>query len=268
VWWSPWNYTKVLFILTRYIPIFNMFLFVRSHLIIGTSTNLCVAIVPLEIWLLTASLIISQAVLLIRTWAVWNRDWRIGLLFVALLMGCVIFMIIENTLFSVSVTFKPPPYKEFRGCFMTDDHMSLFGEVITLASIDAVILISMTISALRTYRWGNNGKLTKLVHRDAILYYIYIILCWLASVKIVGTGINCLLIIMSALPSALHSIFTSRIIFNLRGMASPEGTTIGLHSDHLEMSGDIVFRISYDDDVELDVTSDTEVDRRSVLDDP
>ena len=50
-------------------------------------------------------------------------------------------------------------------------------------------------------------------------------------------------------------------------MARQEGTTIGLHSDYSEMSGDIVFRISYDDDVELDVASDTEVDLRSV-DDP
>jgi len=238
VWLSPWNYTKVLFILVRYLPMINIYFLLNVQLLPDVSQKSCEVTLPIATWLLNAGIISAEAILAIRTWAVWRKDKRIGLLLTALLTCGVILSSICTNRFTHSLNFVPPLYPGYRGCFSSDAGTSLFETFIILALMDGVVLILMLISAFRAYRSGDRGELTNVIHKDAIVFYAYLMLCSIVSVIVTELYPTSLATMLSPLQGAFHSIFTCRIIFNIRRVARRDivaDTSVGLHSDYIEM---------------------------------
>jgi len=181
VWSSPWNYTKILFFLTRYLPIINIPFFLEVELMPDVGPDLCRVMLQTTSWILTAEFVFSEAVLLIRTWAVWRRDQRIGILLFALISCCTVLGFVSTVQFLHSQKFEPPPYRGYRGCFYTQVSTSLLKIMIGLAVVDGVFLTLMMMSAFRAYKSGDHGELTNVIHRDAIVFYVYLLVCSTAS---------------------------------------------------------------------------------------
>jgi len=181
VWYSPWTYTKVLFLLTRYLPMANAYFILYDQLFLNTSADLCPKTFIVNIWLLTFGIISAEIILMVRTWAVWNRDRRIGLILVINLVGGVISSTVGAGLFMDSVTSLPSPYPGFRGCFFSGTVKYLVQSIMTLVVMDAVVLILMMISAYRSYKCGNSPELSNVIHRDAILFYFFMLVCSIQS---------------------------------------------------------------------------------------
>ena len=94
-----------------------------------------------------------EAILMIRTWAVWKRDWRFGVLFFGLLIGSTVVSSVNISgylkalrctsycvyvsLFDFSAFLDGPPlYPGFRGCIVTNFSESLLAQFIILTSVD------------------------------------------------------------------------------------------------------------------------------------
>lgn len=243
VWLSPWNYSKTLFLLARYTPAISMYFSLHNQIFPDVSSDLCPVTYQVASWLFVAGILFAETMLLLRTWAVWCRDGRIGLCFAALLACCSILVIITNVKFLVTIKFAPLPYHGFRGCFVTDIDDSLLAQFIGLAVIDAIVLLFTVFSALRAYKSGNNGELTNIIHRDAILFYIYLLCLSISTAIVIHLLPYDFMGILCPLQSALYSIFSSRIIFNVRYAARPSSgcTILGLYSEDWEMSTNLTF---------------------------
>lgn len=236
VWFSPWSYTKVLFLLMRYVPISNIYFFLCIQLFPNVDAEACSTSLLASTWLLMSGIIFAEAVLAIRTWAVWRRDRIIGAGLIVVLIGGSAAASVDASSFSKSLIFTPPPYHQYRGCLSSAPGTSLLPAFIALAIMDAVVLGFMMISAFRAYKSCSTTELSNVIHRDAIAFYVYLLLCSTLSVMTARLFPTTLATLFCPLQSAAHSILTSRIVFNIRNAgAKGNGTSIGLHSNYGEM---------------------------------
>jgi len=93
----------------------------------------------------------------------------------------------------------------------------------------------MSISAVRIYRHGSAGELVHIIHRDGILFYIYLLVVDVTNLAFTVAmpleWVNTLI----GLQIALYSVLTCRIILNIRG-AAHQSIYPELHTSIFELS--------------------------------
>jgi len=152
----------------------------------------------------------------IRTWAVWRRNKVVGIgLAVSMLAYLVSVCVVGNAFFR-SVDFGPPQFVGFRGCFMIKASRCLWWCYVPMVVVPSIALTLMLISAFRLCRQGLHGGLIHVIHKDGILFYVYL-LCFTAAtmVTVITLPVD-LITIMLPLQEVLYVVFTSRVILNIR----------------------------------------------------
>lgn len=173
------------------------------------------------------SQLIITAFTSLRTYAIWNKDWRIfGLVFFLGIVPCVVNIYYYTLLDIVSA---PPP---FLGC---GEYVNLSPSAATILSIfncvfaivsDSIVLILTwlkTAEIQRSFTGANRkGNLVALIQRDGTLYFVTILILNvlnLVAIKFQAFGS------LPAITEVLTSILISRFILNLRGIfLSPGGS--------------------------------------------
>ncbi|EDR07357.1 uncharacterized protein LACBIDRAFT_327790 [Laccaria bicolor S238N-H82] len=210
IWRSPWSYTKVLYFIVRYLPFLAFFLFLWIQVIRGVTRASCEWVFPVVVF-----------IMMIRTWAVWHRDKRVGILFAALCCLYVGLATVGNVRFIRSLVLAEPPIPGFRGCFVTAAENSLTNDYIMLVVMESP-------------QTGSVNRLTAIIYRDGILFYLYLLVRSFFSTLFNG--------VMTLRPQldlhvafvphcmALYSGLTSRVVLNIREVAYAGPTTTGLET--------------------------------------
>lgn len=242
IWYSPWTYTKVLYFIVRYLPFIDIVFLLRFQLVLGLTKDDCGWIFPAVSWLTTVSTFSAEVIMMIRTWAVWQRDKRIAAVFGALCCAYIGLAVSGNIGFVNSIILADPPYPGFRGCLVLGAANSLTNTYITLVVMEFLVLFFTAISAIRTFRKGGIGnRLSQIIHRDGILFYLYLL---------VGSIMNVIFLIVSPLDlhfsfvpvcMALYSSLTTRVLLNIRevargGRSLESGATTQLHDYTLPLA--------------------------------
>jgi len=120
-----------------------------------------------------------------------------------------------------TVTMLPPPYPEFHGCdaYSTNNSNVLRIDFIILTCADSVVLFLMALSAFKTYKTGSSGKLSAVIHRDGILFYIYLLGLTTMNIIMMSSLPIDMRDIMTPVCCSMYSVLTSRIVLNIRGAA-------------------------------------------------
>jgi len=121
--------------------------------------------------------------------------------------------------YSESVIMLPPPYPEFQGCNSTGDNNVLKVDFIILACADSVVCFLMVLSAFKTYKTGSSSELSAVIHRDGILFYIYLLAFTIMNIIIMSFLPTDMRDIMTPVCCSMYSLLTSRIMLNIRGAA-------------------------------------------------
>jgi len=238
VWSSSefgWSYTKVLFLLTRYVPFVLSFLFLYNQLGVDVPQSVCVRTYPASTWLVLFSMNIAEVILVIRTWAIWRKHKGVGSLLLLLMVVDLILQCWSMAKFNNSLEFIPPFYPGYRGCNISKVNSALKWNYVFMIIIEVVVLALMGVSAFRTAQMGDNNKLMKVIHRDGIMFYVYILIVSIANALIIKYAAHDLLGLLSPLQAVIYSALTSRIIFNIRETArrSPLDS-VELHTQYQE----------------------------------
>jgi len=216
IWYSSWSYIKVLFLLTRYLPIFEIFVVIYDQLIPDVSEHVCAATYPLSTWLVSCTVNFTQVILAIRTWVVWNKDARVGIGLAVLLLGnlALQFVLLDKT--NRSFQYFAGPYSGFRGCFLAGATKDLWVNWFVLVIVEGVIFALMAISAFRKYRSCGNTTLLWVIHRDSILFSAYV-LC-MAIANLIDTTVLPLDLatVLNPMAYAIYPILAVRIVFNIK----------------------------------------------------
>jgi len=233
IWFSRWSYTKVVFLLIRYTAFTSLFLILFNQTFLDLSVETCKVTIPTAAWFLVTQMFLSETVLAIRTWAVWRRNRIIGVGLAALLVATLILQCIWVNTFLSSIQFAPPPYPGFRGCFCTSAPRSWWKNYAAVTGGEAVVLVLMTISAVRSYRSGNISELSNVIHRDGILFYIYLLAVGTANVAMTKSASVNIMTLLSPLMDIMYPVFTLRIVLSIRAVGS-RGLSNELHSGYHE----------------------------------
>jgi len=234
IWFARWTYTKTLFLIMRYTALVGSLILLHNQLFPDVSVEMCKTMYPMGAYMVLVVIFLAQVMIAIRTWAVWRRSRILGVGLGALLLGILIFSCIRTSKFFTTVEYAPPLYPGYRGCFITKASGEiLWPDYVYTTVVEATVLILMAVSAFRSYRNGKSSELSHVVHRDGIMFYVFL-LCITATsmtMKIVAT--SDMKFMIDPLMNAMYPVLVARIVFNIRTVGS-SGQLIELHTGYHE----------------------------------
>ncbi|KAG2144541.1 hypothetical protein DEU56DRAFT_790213 [Suillus clintonianus] len=224
MWGSKWGIARVLFCISRYLPfvasaIYHCYLFaVLSAL---SDYDQCFPLYDAAMWLNAISICAAKGLLILRTYAMWkcNRKILYGLLaFVGILLTVAFVLEVKAGLL---LSYGPPPSFGGPGCYPTKSTDVLYVFYLTLVITEFVILVLVLIQA-RVYSQQMTGPasgLLKSLYRDSIFYIVCLLLISIANVVVMSTIPPRYNQLFDTFPAVMHSVLSSRIMFNLRQSA-------------------------------------------------
>jgi len=237
VWFSPWSYTKILFLLVRYLPFIGIYFDLHNQILLGSTKGECEWMYPMLMWVTTIAMFAAISVLTIRTWAVWRRDMKVGGFLAALTVGAFVGASYCNAKFNRSLKISDSPIPGNRGCFVTGASTILRVDFIASGVLEFSALILMAISAYKAYRIGNTNKLSTVLHRDGIIYYVFLLVASIANVSVMSAAPIDLMFMLIPICGALYQVLTCRIVLNIRSVGNQDtlvgaGPRTHLHTYH------------------------------------
>ncbi|KAF9267738.1 hypothetical protein L218DRAFT_995316 [Marasmius fiardii PR-910] len=174
IWMRKWSFVTVLYILQRYLPLADTTGLI-FHVQFGTNLSIhyCSLTYKIAGWSHIVGFVLSEVLLTIRVWAVWNRSARVAVGLVAFFLVCwasnyrVIFQYMD------SIEFATLPFPNFRGCFVANQSTTLFVNWILLTVYDTGTFVMILIPGVASYRRGGRSELLKTIYRDGRITCIF-----------------------------------------------------------------------------------------------
>lgn len=217
VWSSKWGFMKVLYLLQRYLPFLDSVCLCLMHqLSADIDTRVCLIVERARGWLMIIGFALSELILTLRAWAVWERSMRVGIFLSVLFTLTLAAELAVTRLFLHGLRFSEKPYPEFVGCFITGaNHLVSFNWIV-LMIYEAVTLVLMIIPAIAAYRNGGNIPFYHVIYRDGLMVYVYLFTFSIINVVVVNTLPEEYIDLLSSVERVLHSMLTSRVILEVR----------------------------------------------------
>ncbi|KAH7925436.1 hypothetical protein BV22DRAFT_433532 [Leucogyrophana mollusca] len=213
IWRASWSALKVLYILTRYLPFLGM-VPLMYHLIPGLSIDACRILVWFAGLIYTSGMASSELVLMLRTWAVWGRNPKIGLLLlVAFVFACApLYYTLITYLKSIVYDTSPPPGAP--ECLVLSSDRPTMTFWCVMMGLEGLVLVLTLIKTTKNYR--HNMALSRLIVKDGILYYAVLFTLSLLNVLIIATQPELVDLLMATPLRAIHSVLTARMVLRMR----------------------------------------------------
>jgi len=232
IWRASWNWTKVLYLFTRYTPFASMALMLRNQFVFDPTPESCRMVLSASCWLSVIGMDLTEVVLAVRTYAVWNKDKRVGIGLALLLGLCQIPNAIIADRFIQGIDLIQNPYPDiYRGCAAVRATKLIFVNWVVFITMEGVVLALMTISALKTYR-KHVSNFLEVIYVDGIRFYLYTFCVTLANILITLLLPIDFIAVGSSIEIVLHSSLACRLVIGLR----EAGQEFGSKSEPSELS--------------------------------
>ncbi|KLO09660.1 hypothetical protein SCHPADRAFT_1000121 [Schizopora paradoxa] len=226
IWRQRWSFGKVLYIVTRY----GCFIDAAVALLYGFSASLsiesCRAVYQIANWMMTFGVHICQVVLILRTYAIWDRNRVLLAYLCTVQLGAIIASIILLYFSNRSVVFVPSPSPALVSCVPILRDNKLFIDYCLVLVVESNFLIILLVKGISQWRI----KSTPLVHalyRDGIVYFVVLFSVSLINVIFVERAFNTpYFYIATEHQRVFISIFASRLIMNVRKAVNNAESTL------------------------------------------
>ncbi|KDR72837.1 hypothetical protein GALMADRAFT_228526 [Galerina marginata CBS 339.88] len=223
VWSCPCSIGLVLFYLNRYLPFIDIILFSQIVLNTSTSSMACSVLARFSAWFIVIGMMISQTIIILRTYAIWGRRKLIFWILAPMTATSFTFALALTLYRTLSPThsslnkFETPttsPQIRCQIAALSVNQQSmitlLVNFMLTLAT-ETVITILTAIKAKEHVQKVSSSWVTQL-YRNGFLYCVCMLaLTTLNSVFSVVAPPS-LKLLFFPLQRALHSIFCNRVI--------------------------------------------------------
>ncbi|KAF9254706.1 hypothetical protein L218DRAFT_885719, partial [Marasmius fiardii PR-910] len=172
IWMNKWSSMTVLYILQRYLPFFDITgVTLHHHFGASLSPRRCSLDHKMAAWSYTVGIMLSEIILTLRVWAVWERGVIVGVGLVVFFLTCWIPYCVFVAQFSSAMSFSPFPH--LPGCFITDAGGSsiLYLFYVLFMVYDTGIFLMMIIPGVAAYKRGGSSELVKTIYRDGKLLF-------------------------------------------------------------------------------------------------
>lgn len=229
VWRGKWRWTTLLYFVNRYVVGIEQVLWLIFGIVPNISYRYCLGVVYLDALSPAFSIMPAQLILIMRTIALWQKDRRIAIGLVSVLVLADLVIIVCTIIVAASLKFQEQPIvQSILGCNGDYVSVSITASLPAYSSLmvfDTIVFIATMIATIKNFRTGNSRLLTVL-YRDGITYYAFVLAAGIANlVFFVSLPSDRQGLRGAALPMlrSAMSIIASRIVLNVRSVVR-EGT--------------------------------------------
>ncbi|GJF00614.1 hypothetical protein PsYK624_169080 [Phanerochaete sordida] len=224
VWYTKWNLTKLLFLVSRYSAFVDAILTTYDHFSPTISEETCHGISNAIPWVILGGVGVAEIILIIRTWAIWDRDRRIGSALFLSFIGIwatnayCLAKFMSGSRVQMINTVAP----SLDGCFLETTQDLLVVDWVLVVVFETAILGLTLVKfvharvGLGPIARGTTPPLMQSLYRDGILFYVYLFGMSLINVVVLVTTSHDLSTLLACLQRAMHSILSVRLLLNLR----------------------------------------------------
>jgi len=242
VWNAKWSKGKILFFLVRYLILFEASMYVTYLFAKDIGATFCIAASISSGWFTVCCLIPLQAIVILRTSALWERSKGINFLLIGSVIAADIVMIVTTVRIENAVRhhIDDSVVRPIIGCLSYIPPLNLrltFPAWISMIAFDSLIFLLTIMKAVRNYIWGmDRAPLITVLIRDGFLYYAVMLAAAILNVLFYDTLGVSHPILSSSLTTVVNascSIIGSRLMLNMHGAVSRADGVQGLGSSHL-----------------------------------
>lgn len=206
-WFRSWDVTRVMFVISRYLPFAGVGMTAYDAL---RASNQCASTLEGNI-IHIIGIVAAEGLLIIRTWAFWQKSKR-------LLIGLLVYSALTITA-AIAADLSPTmllPGEEppLNTCYFESTRNGAV-VYIFLAIFESVILFLTIYKRVHDYRDFRSGIVATLYY-DGILYMLCILTITVANVIIGAALASAYSNLFDTLQLVSHSVLASRILFRLR----------------------------------------------------
>jgi len=236
VWMRPFSYVSVLFMLVRYMPFFDLSMTLLQTFVPHPSSHFCITVYRLEGYSFGLGFIFSDAILTIRTIAIWGNGKKIVILCICMLVVMLPPMLYLGNNFFASLRFSENPFPTNidPGCLVTDGNNAIFAGFIVLLFYETIIFL-LTVGKIFSLR--RDAPVAKLpnslytvIFRDGLSFYAYLLATSIINIALIQANNNFKVSFVLALHRTLHAILAERLLLNIRAADAHVGTPPNLPS--------------------------------------
>ncbi|KAJ8589407.1 hypothetical protein M405DRAFT_933473 [Rhizopogon salebrosus TDB-379] len=227
-WGRKWGFTRIAFVLSRYLPLVTgvgITVYYTVEATNGRTTNYGLAVLFYSCeYVHFLGAFASEVLLALRTYVLWECDKRflivISVFGMASLQATTAAILAVAGVNSIQGT---PDATYWHRVFEENQSASI---IYGLLAFYELVLMSLTVYKRFKFNQRDNSPLVATVYRDGVIYMLCIALVSLANC-LTGFVLPLSYTTLLAGPQVLaHSALASRILFNLRATSELEDTTI------------------------------------------
>jgi len=224
IWTSPWTVGTVLFFLNRYLPFIDTFLSLKLKLSVNTPDR-CQKEFTVVTWLIVAGIIISEVILALRTYAIWQRK-RLVLIILCLSSAITFIPAIVVTHIELKSLIYVP--SEFPGCRLSTASSIIIVAYILLALSETIMAVLTGIEAYRHLRHSQSRWVLQL-YQEGLLFYIYLLCISLANILVPILAPRIFANWLATPQRVMHSVLCNRVLLLILKQRSSSNMTNRVH---------------------------------------
>ncbi|KAJ8689065.1 hypothetical protein PTI98_013129 [Pleurotus ostreatus] len=228
VWSSPWTFGSSLFFLNRYLPFVDTFVSLRLLTSHSQTPEQCTTQFRIVLWFIFFGIFISEIILMLRTYAIWNRRRSIQITLYILCLLVFVPGLVVTQLESASLIYGPSE----GGCNLEHASVIIFVAYVLLVISETIIVTLTLIKAFQHLRHTRSSWVVQL-YRDGFLFYLYLLGFAVANVIVPVAGPPELANWLATPQRIAHSVLCNRVLFLIfRQRTLHAHRRLPSHSDH------------------------------------
>ncbi|CAA7269370.1 unnamed protein product [Cyclocybe aegerita] len=229
IWMQPWTPGTVIFLVNRYLPFVDtsMVLYLQFT---TTNIDMCNTYYHVSTWLIAVGLMVSELILLLRTYAMWQRR-RI----ILYILGGMSFATFGP---GIALTYLELRSLEFGevpegglGCRLLKASKLIFVTYVLVALSETVVVV-LTLMKGKEHLRSSQASWVKHIYRHGLLFYMYLLSITIMNVVVPLVVAEPQYKNYLAIPQRIfHSVFCNRVILLISRQRSYR-----VYTDRLEMT--------------------------------
>ncbi|EJD44302.1 hypothetical protein AURDEDRAFT_114356 [Auricularia subglabra TFB-10046 SS5] len=227
IWPSGFSVTEVLYYAARYtawLEVIEELAFWYGNL----DRRRCQVFGGYHAFSVVFGMVMSQSLIIVRTWAIWNGKRSIKIAFILFCSACLAicaYLSVEwmnNTTFYVTGELSPV----LRGCAISNPYIYVYVGWIMFCCSDMTLL---ALTAVRCWQHLQPGsaRLTVSLYRDAFAIFFIVLMLAIANLVVTLTAAEHYQVLLYGVERMLYTILACRMMLNLRANARNTVMPIG-----------------------------------------
>jgi len=220
VWRSKWTFMKFMYIASKYLAFLDGSLILLVYFDSNMGSSTCSTIYSATTYIIVAGVVLTEIILLLRTYALWGLS-RYVLWYIAVFdIGCVILAVIKlrSSMNVNNVRYVPSPIPTIRHCF------PVFGDKRDEVYIDFMCVMAAELNVLLLTLWRgvrhwkrSGNQLVRIFYRDGVIYLVSLVVISSINVVInVIDDLNFYYNVMLESQRIAHAVLSAHLILNVR----------------------------------------------------